>query len=176
MYTAKRTALNKFSLYKAGGEQIASMSFTGRLAVWPAEGAPLNGAVVGSGLGAYPEFILNGIAYKAQRALLSNQFIFNSYDIWLGKDGRKAIEIRTSPPSWTWPISYQGKTYLLKRKHLFAFKYELSSEDGRRIASFTDSTPFLQFSERRDFAIDTTGPVDEMLLAFSFWIAVIAFF
>lgn len=172
MYTAERTDLNKYVLHKDGRQQISAIQFTDKFAVWPAEGAPLTGSITGSALDAYPQFLINGTAYTARRKLLTNNFLLNHYDVWLDKDGEAVIKIRLEPPKWKSRLSYQGQDYILERHGTFTFRYTLSDAAGQPVASFRETTPFLQFSVRRNFALQTFRPIDEILLTFAFWIGV----
>jgi|GEM_PF-6392841 hypothetical protein len=170
MYTAERTDLNKYILYKEGRQTVSTIQFTDKFAVWPAEGAPLTASITGSALDAYPQFSINGVSYTARRKLLTNNFLLNHYDVWLDKGGEAAIKIRLEPPKWKSRLSYQGRDYILERHGTFTFRYTLSDAAGQLIASFRETTPFLQFSVRRNFSLQTFGPIDEVLLTFAFWI------
>lgn len=170
MYTAERTDLNEFTLHNERQELVSTIKFTNKFAVWPAEGAPLTASIVGSALDAYPNFSINGTSYVARRRLLTNNFMFNHYDVWLDKNGEQAIKIRLEPPKWKSRLSYQGQDYILERHGTFTFRYTLSDAAGQLIASFRETTPFLQFSVRRNFSLQTFVPIDEVLLTFAFWI------
>ena len=71
---------------------------------------------------------------------------------------------------------FKGETYVLQAHSIFSFRYELMQGE-RVIVSFKEVTPFLTFSSRRLYRIETEArEIEPLLLAFSFFLAVLIFY
>ena len=124
---------------------------------------------------AFPQIIINNTPYVARRRLMTSNMIFNTYEVWLyradGEPAEKIIQMDLHERRWCNPVSFQDKTYWFRKKSLFAFKYSLEDTSGKEIAHFSETTPFLTFSVRKTYKLQIYSPVDETLLAFTFFLA-----
>jgi hypothetical protein len=176
-YTANRTALNTFDVSAADGRVVMTSLFTGKFAVWTAEDAPMTSAMRGLNMEAFPQLTINGAPCIARKRLMTNKLFYNTYQIWLDGAGdataEKVIQLELNQPKWRNPITYHGNVYWFRRRSLFTFDYSLEDEQGKELARFGETTPFLTFSVRKTYSLKTYSPIDETLLCFSFFLATI---
>jgi hypothetical protein len=170
-YSAKRLSLMDYEISCDQG-LLASINFSNWL--WPTEGAPLS-SVVDEALAAYPHIKADGKDYTAHRRLLTNNFLFNDYKIWLvDGNGKETISANIVAKEAAITIEYNNKTYFLKRHSIFSFHFTL--EDNSQKASFREVTKFLTLSSKKDFQIDSVESIDAVLLGFSFFLATSSFY
>ncbi len=172
---ARRTRLQKYEIDNADGTRQAEIVMP--KGVWIANGAPLAGAFVNTGLANLPVLTVLGDSHPIYRDLLTNNLLTNYYSIYLlDNEGRKIIETKMpikKRDSW---IAYQDAEFLVSPRSLFAFNYELTSQKVC-IARFKDISPFFTVSARRHYEIETrTAEIEPLLLAFAFFLAVSGFY
>ncbi len=176
VYLAQRTALNDYSLREVSGTPVSSISFTSKIAVWTAEGAPLTGMIRGAKQEAFPILTIQDRPHLAKRRLLTNNLLLNEYDLWLEREEETVIAARIQAARWATCISYQEHTYQLRRRSFFRFRFDLQRSDGIQVASLRETTSFWSVSVHREFALASSGPVDSTLLTFAFFLAATDFF
>lgn len=173
MYTASRPVIGQYEVKNSAGKNVVSIVMP--KGVWDTEKAPLQGLVNATGLASCPQFEWNSQTFPVKREILTNNYLYNFYRIWIEKEGQVAIEATSNGLSKPIVISYKGEEYSLVRKSLFIFDFTLQKND-RTIARFKDTTPFLSFTSKRTFSLHNTQDVDDMLIGFCFWMSAMAFF
>lgn len=157
-----------YELFGPDGNPAATIAL--KNGIWPAEAAPAT-PFLPKAITNHPEITVGGKTYVAHRRLLTNNMMFNNFDIWLtGPAGEPVISAKTVGRSWTTAISHAGQGYALRRKSFFGFSFDLSANNAS-IAAFRDTTPFWTFNSTRRFALDLAQPVDDLLLAFCLFLA-----
>ena len=177
--TARRLSVERYEICDASGATQSQIAMPSRL--WTANGAPLAAAIESAGLADTPQLTVCGVRYQAHRDLLSDSLVVSEYAIYLRESGdeanaskRKVIEAATKNRATT--VFFKGETYVLQAHSIFSFRYELMQGE-RVIVSFKEVTPFLTFSSRRLYRIETEArEIEPLLLAFSFFLAVLIFY
>jgi len=146
--------------------------------IWSCENAPIGDPFyVDRKLGVYPVMRVGAVRYIVRRKLLTNVFFRNSYEIQLvSEDGRiAAMVILPGGIFKQQQISYAGDRYALQRMNFFRFDYRVFRNDVA-VVHLMESTPFLTFSSRREFAIDVSSEVDAELVGLAFFLSHNQFF
>jgi hypothetical protein len=170
---AARTALMHYELLAPDGNAAATITL--KNGIWPAQAAPAT-PFLPKAITNHPEITAGGQTYVAHRRLRTNKFLFNDFDIWLANAaGDPVISAITVGYSWTTAIKHAGQDFALRRKSSYRFAFDLT-RDMASVATFHDTTPFWTMSARRRFALDLSQPVDDVLLAFSLFLATSIFF
>lgn len=173
MYKAERSSIGKYEVKNSTGQSIVKIQMPQK--VWAIDNAPLNPAITAMGLNDRPQFEFQNRTLEARRALLTNNFLVNFFRIWIEDEGNVLIESSLNGAFKPSIIKYKGSEYSLVRHSVFSFRYALE-KDGQVLADFGDTTPFLTFSAQRTFSISHKQELDDVLLGFSFFLAVMAFF
>lgn len=171
MQNARRTSLLTYEIDGNDGELQAQIEMPKGL--WTANGAPLAQVVASSGFGDTPILTISGKSYQIHRDLLTDNLLVNCYCIYLQDDaGHKIIEAKSPVEQRSSRICYQDAAFLVVPRSLFAFNYEVTNQEIC-VARFKDVSPFLTYSARRSYSIETkTAEFEPLLLAFAFFLAV----
>lgn len=172
MQNARRISLQKYEIDGSDGALIAQIEMPRGL--WTANGAPLADAISGAGFGENPVLKIGEKTYEIHRDLLTDKLVVNRYSIYVKDDaGRKIIEATAPVEKRSSLICYNETEFLVTARSIFAFDYDVTSNDSN-VARFKDVSPFLTFSSRRLYHIETEArEIEPLLLAFSFFLAVL---
>lgn len=173
MYKAERSSIGKYEVRGSSGQSIVKIQMPKK--VWATDNAPLNPAISAMGLNDRPVLEFQNRTLEARRALLTDNFLVNFFRIWIEDEGSVLIESSLNGVFKPSVIKYKGSEYSLVRHSFFAFRFTLE-KDGQVLATFEDTTPFLTFSAQRTFGISHKQELDDVLLGFAFFLAVMAFF
>jgi hypothetical protein len=171
MQYARRNSLQNYEIDGTDGALQAQIEMPRSL--WTAKGAPLSDALASAGFGDTPILTLSGKSYQIHRDWLNEKALISYYSVYLQDDaGHKIIEAKTPVEKRGSLICYKGSKFLVAPRSWFAFNYEVTNQNIC-IARFKDVSPFLTFSARRRYSIETTTPETEpILLSFAFFLAV----
>lgn len=115
---------------------------------------------------------VEGRTFTIRRKLLTNKFFWNDFTVSMFDEQNNIVSVAHIPGfGRRIHIEQAGKTYDLRRKGLLAFDFTLEG-DGKPIAHFSETTPFLTLSSRREFAIvSNDASTAATLTSFSFFLA-----
>lgn len=171
--SAARHSLTEYSIYTPSGALQSEINLQRRL--FTASDAPLTPTIASLGLADAPTVIVLDQPYLLCKALRSDKFFANRFDLSLqGLEPTETPAITASygQRRWATLIQHEGREYLLKPKSWFGFKFELAHGEAEA-ARFIDASPFLSFSSKRSYRIDLpAGPQPPLLIAFAFLLAV----
>jgi len=172
MQNARRIGTQKYEIDGKDGTLQAQIEMPQGL--WTAKGAPLSDAIASAGFGDTPILTIMEKSYQIHRDWLYEKALISYYSIYLQDDaGHKIIEAKTPVEKRASLICYKSADFLVSPKSLFTFNYEVTNQE-RCVAHFKDVTPFLTFSARRLYSIETnTAEIEPLPLAFAFFLAVL---
>lgn len=171
--TAERENLNEYRIDTPSGQVQTKIALQRR--IFTAKQAPLTPSLEALGISDTPTVTVQGKDYRFFKSLRNDKVFANHFDLGLqaldAKQSSPAITARYGGKGWTTMIRFEGAEYSLKPTSWFGFGFELRSA-SKVEARFKDVSPFLTFSSRRRYLIESSdGALPPLLMAFAFLLA-----
>jgi len=169
-HTAIRTSLTEALLFNDTEQPFGRIEWP-VAKIWRTEQAPLSDNLPGR-LQTDLTMTVEGRTFTIRRKLLTNRFLWNDFNVSVFDEQNTIVSVAHIPGfGQRIHIEQAGKTYELKRNGWLNFDFTLA-EGGKPIVHFSEITPFLTLSSKREFAIvsnDTSATAT--LISFSFFLA-----
>lgn len=173
VYKAIRLTIEEATILGSNDGELAHITWPA--GIWKTKNAPLSEAL-GDRWQSNPVIKIGLKKLVALRTLLTDKVLVNDFEISLKDESDQALIVANLQGSRkTIAMRFENSEYLLTRESFFSFRFSLQ-KDGTQILRMKDVTPFLTFSSRREFAIESEKDIDPALLSFSFFLAHNIFF